>query len=242
MIEINQFVAVIPALNPQEQLLEYVQQLYTQGIESVVVVNDGSDEKYDWIFKKLDEKSFCQVLSNEKNEGKGYSLKKGFQYVYSNCKTCKGILTVGAHGQHRLRDVGLILRMTKVFSNSIVLGVRNLRSSDIKVSQYIGNRVISFFFKMLFHRRLLDTQSGLRFIPRRELPWLLKVKGNDFDYDTNMLVEAIERRCQIYEVEIGSLRVKKNTILRYDEVMSIKEVIKQMRAQSTQRKDKHKKK
>lgn len=239
----KQFVAVIPALNPQEQLLEYVQQLYTQGIESIVVVNDGSDEKYDWIFKKLDEKSFCQVLTNEKNEGKGYSLKKGFQYVYSNYKTtCKGILTVGAHGQHRLKDVGLILRMTKVFSNSIVLGVRNLRSSDVKVSQYIGNRVISSLFKILFNRRLLDTQSGLRFIPLVELPWLLEVKGNDFDYDTNMLVEAIERRCPIYEVEIGSLRVKKNTILRYDEVMSIKEVIKQMRAQSSRRKDKLKKK
>lgn len=98
-------------------------------------------------------------------------------HIYENNKPGAMVsLTVGAHGQHTLQDVKLVLTMTKVFSEGIVLGVRNFHSADSTFLSYWGNRATSLFFELLYHKKLMDTQTGLRYISINELPWLIKVK------------------------------------------------------------------
>lgn len=230
-MEVTGYVAVIPALNPQKPLLEFVRQLHILGFEHIVIINDGSDEKYESIFEGLASYSFCHVLKNQQNKGKGYSLKRGFQYVLEKWSTFKGVMTIGAHGQHRLQDIHLMMKMTKIFSNSIVIGIRNMKSPDISLSQYISYRITTALFQWLYRKHLHDMQSGLRYIPIEKLPRLLRVAGDGFDYDMNMLTEAIRQKVPIYEIEIGQARLKKNTLLHYDEVMSMKQVMKGMLTQ-----------
>ena len=74
----------------------------------------------------------------------------------------------------------------------------------------------------------MDTQTGLRYISINELPWLIKVKGERYDYDTNMLIAALKRKCPIFEVEIGQLRIKKNSIIQYDEITNAGTIITRM--------------
>lgn len=224
----NKIAVIIPAFNPQQSFIHFVQNLFTLDVAKIIIVNDGSDEKYDSIFKALAALDYCHVLQHDQNYGKGQALKTAFTYILARKENYQGILTVGAHGQHSLQDVKLLLTMTKVFSVGIVLGVRNFRSPDTTFSTYWGNWVTSLFFEALFHRKLLDTQTGLRYIAMQELPWLLTVKGEGFDFDTNMLVTALKRKCPIFEVEIGALRLKKNSIIHYDEITSAREIITQM--------------
>lgn len=118
--------------------------------------------------------------------------------------------------------------MTKVFSEGIVLGVRNFHSVDSTFLSYWGNRATSLLFELLYHRKLMDTQTGLRYISMNELPWLMKVKGEHYDYDTNMLIAALKRKCPIFEIEIGQLRIKKNSIIQYDEITNAGSIITRM--------------
>jgi len=97
----------------------------------------------------------------------------------------------------------------------------------------IGQQAASWLFQLLFHRRILDTQTGLRSIPTKELPWLMKVPGNSYDYDINMLVEAIKRKIPIYEIPIGRAKIKKNSIIHYDEIVSTQKIIHQIIANFT---------
>ena len=224
----NKIVIVIPAFNPQQSFVRFVQSLFTLDIAKIIIVNDGSHEKYNVVFNELMKFDNCYVVQHDQNYGKGQALKTAFTYVLARKENYQGILTVGAHGQHSLQDVKLLLTMTKVFSVGIVLGVRNFRSPDSTFTMYWGNWVTSLLFEALFRRKLLDTQTGLRYIAMQELPWLLTVEGEHFDYDTNMLVTALKRKCPIFEVEIGTLRLKKNSIIHYDEIISAREIIKQM--------------
>lgn len=224
----NKIVVIIPAFNPQQSFVPFVQKLFSLNIAQIVIVNDGSDAKYEGIFEELATFENCHVIHHDQNYGKGHTLKTAFTYMLARKEKYQGILTVGAHGQHTLEDVKLVLTMTKVFSKGIVLGVRNFRSPDSTFSTYWGNRVTSLFFEILFHRKLLDTQTGLRYIAMKELPWLLDVKGEHFDYDTNMLVAALKRKCPIFEVEMGTLRLKKNSVIHYDEITNAREIIVQM--------------
>lgn len=224
----ERIVAIIPALNPLASLIQYVQNLQTLGIEHIIIINDGSDEKYESIFDELRHIQYCTVLEHKENKGKGKALKTGFQYILKNSNNFDYIVTVGAHGQHKIEDVKRILNYKKIFSDGIILGVRNFHSEEMPIISKIGNKVASKLFQILFHKRLLDTQSGLRCIPKKELSWLLKVPGDHFDYDTNMLVKAIKRKVPIYEISIGHIHIKKNTLMHYDEIMYPQELFQQM--------------
>ncbi len=220
--------AIIPAYNPQQSFVTYVHQLLATTITQIIIVNDGSDQKYAGIFDELKTIDNCRVLQHDLNVGKGGALKTAFAYAWAQKGRFQGVITLGAHGQHTLHDVKLVLTMTKVFSEGIVLGVRNFHSTDSTFASYWGNRATSLFFEMLFHRKLMDTQTGLRYISIKELPWLMEVKGDRFEYDTNMLITALKRKCPIFEVEIGQLRLKKNSVIQYDEVNNASTVIAKM--------------
>ena len=61
-------------------------------------------------------------------------------------------------------------------------------------------------------------QSGLRFLFRKDVQWIRKVRGDQFDFDINVLIEAIRRDIPIYEVPIGKAKMTRNMFLQYDEV------------------------
>jgi len=220
--------AIIPTYNPQQSFVTFIRQLLATSISQIVIVNDGSNQKYAHIFEEIMKIENCTVLHHDQNIGKGGALKTAFSYIWSKQKDFQGVLTVGAHGQHTLKDINLVLTMTKVFSEGIVLGIRNFHSSDSTFLSYWGNRATSLLFELLFHKKLLDTQTGLRFIAIKEIPWLIEVQGDGFEYDTNMLIMALKRKCPIFEVEIGQLRVKKNSIIQYDELTNAGTVMAKM--------------
>lgn len=220
-------IVLIPALNPLPTIVHFVEKLKTLAIEKIIVVNDGSDAKYASIFEQLIEND-CVVLTHEKNLGKGRALKTGMDYIKKSSLKAKGVLTVGAHGQHSVLDIEQVLASTKIFSDGIVLGIRDFKGSDYPLLSQLQNRVSSMLFELFFQKRLLDTQTGLRYIPREFLPWLLKVKGESFRYDTNMLVEAIKRKIPLYEVPIGHAKLRKNSIIYYDEITNHAQVLQQI--------------
>lgn len=226
-------IVIIPTLNPLPNLVNFVNKLMKLDIEQVIIVNDGSDEKYGKIFEELAKIKNCIILNHPENKGKGRAIKTGFEYVLKKYPKSGFVLTVGAHGQHTIDDLQLLLHNLKIFSNGIILGIRSFQSKDMSFMHSLGNRAATMLFNLLFHKRILDTQTGLRCIPIKELPWLLKVPGETFDYDMNMLVEAIQRKVPIYEIPIGRVKVKKNSIMNYDEIMNTKTIIQQILANFT---------
>jgi len=219
---------IVPALNPLPSLIDYIKELLQLEIESIIIVNDGSDAKYQTIFNELKKLEKCIVMDHDTNRGKGRALKTGFTFCLRNLPEVKSVLTVGAHGQHKIQDVEQLIHNAKLFSDGIILGVRDFHSKEVPLKNRLGNSAASILFELLFHKRILDTQTGLRCIPKQALHWLLKVPGESFSYDSNMLVEAIKRQFPIYEIPIGHMRLKKNAIISYDEITNIKKLIDQM--------------
>lgn len=56
-------VVLIPALNPSETLIDYVQELISAGFERIVVVDDGSAAENQYIFSELEDNDqvFCCI-------------------------------------------------------------------------------------------------------------------------------------------------------------------------------------
>ena len=85
----SKMVILIPVYNPRESIINYVKKLKEKNYD-VVVINDGSDENYHAVFERM--VYDCKIINYPHFKGKGYALKKGYQYVKEHLKDKKGIL------------------------------------------------------------------------------------------------------------------------------------------------------
>lgn len=203
------FIVVIPALNPTEQLIHYVDELLKENIPQVIIVNDGSKKKCEFIFTQIQNKKRCIVLKHERNLGKGQALKTAFQYVL-NKGSYRGVVTADCDGQHSVEDVVKVGEALIDVQHGIILGVRNFKEKHVPFRSYIGNTITIFIFNLLFGCKLKDTQTGLRGIPFELLNSIATIFGDRYEYEMNMLIYAAKNQLIIKEVPIHTLYFNKN--------------------------------
>lgn len=184
-------IILIPSLEPDEKLLSYVNELKENGIADVIIVDDGSGEDYQHIFRKLDEDG-CAVLHHSENYGKGRALKTGFKYIKENYYQFACVVTADSDGQHAVEDVLRIMELSKSNPAALSLGVRNFSEAGVPAKSLLGNRFVSFVFAALYGRRLSDTQTGLRAFGMPLLELMLDVSGDRFEYEIQMLIACVE--------------------------------------------------
>lgn len=188
MEQAQQVTVLIPSLEPDERLLPYVQALLNKGFAHVVVVDDGSGEGYQPIFRSLDALPGCTVLHHEKNLGKGTALKTGYAYIRDTYPQCVGVVTADSDGQHTVADVWRIAELVATGKRALYLGTRDFSLDHVPWRSRRGNRITAVVFWLLYGTKLQDTQTGLRGFPTSLLDFMIDVEGARFEYEMNVLI------------------------------------------------------
>ena len=199
-------VIVIPAYEPSSRLIDRVNELVSNGFEKIVVIDDGSGSEYQAIFDVLSK--HCKILHHEVNQGKGAALKTGFCYYLQHWYQLPGVITMDADGQHSVQD---IIKMEETMNSSeegLFIGTRDVDLASFPDSRKGYVKATRTMFKLLYGVKLQDTESGLRGISQVYVPFLLDANGERFDYETNMLMEAIHYHFPITEVPIETIFFK----------------------------------
>ena len=68
----------------------------------------------------------------------------------------------------------------------------------------------SFFLKVLYGAKIQDTQTGLRGFTNQIMEECLEIKGNRYEYETNMLLYAINKKIDITQIEIETIYIEDN--------------------------------
>lgn len=198
-------VIVIPAYQPHSSLIHLVDSLSTDPRQVIIVVDDGSSSTHAHVFDALRRTPGVHVLRHAVNLGKGQALKTAFNYFLVALPDGHvGVVTADADGQHLPQDVQLVSRALADAPHALVLGTRHLRG-DIPWKSAVGNRLTKHIFHGLLGRKVEDTQTGLRGIPRGFLPELLRISATRYEFELEMLVKAIEQRLEIQEVPIETV-------------------------------------
>lgn len=117
---------VIPAYNPDINLLLLAEAFADHPELQLIIVNDGSrTESYD-MFRMISD--FAIILSHEKNRGKGCALKTALHYILTQGDTPSIIVTADADGQHTVSDILSVYRNACKNPDKLVLGVRQFHS------------------------------------------------------------------------------------------------------------------
>lgn len=214
----NNIAIIVPSLNPDEKLRTTVIDLNEAGFDSIIVVNDGSDAEFLHYFDELEKLDFCKRLDHAVNMGKGAALRTAFEYVKENRPDIIGVVTVDSDGQHSVPDVIKCAETLLSYSapectekSPLILGVRDFSLSGIPPRSVFGNRMTSFLFKILFGLKISDTQTGLRAVSTEYIPYLLKISGNRYEYETNMLLETKTYDIPIKEIPIQTVYIDNNS-------------------------------
>lgn len=208
-MDIRDVTVIIPALNPDEKLMQTVGELETAGFNDIIIVNDGSSEKYYRFFPDSDVHKNCTVISHARNRGKGAALKSAFKYFLNYRSGRAGVITVDSDGQHLAYDVVKCARKM-LDTGETVFGCRDFSAENVPARSRFGNKVTRSVLRLLCGVKVSDTQTGLRAIPAELVRDMIKVSGSRYEYETNMLLDLSRRDAKISEVPISTVYIDDN--------------------------------
>ena len=218
-------IALIPSYEPDEALLKVVNELLENSFK-VVVVNDGSNFTYNEIFNKLP--IGVHYLHYEMNMGKGFALKHGLQFIRSSFSNDAIIVTLDSDGQHKVSDAIKVCDLCEE-KGGLVLGSRHFGKGTPFKSRF-GNWMARTTFLLSTRHKIYDTQTGLRAFDFSLIEKMQLVRGNRYEYEMNVLLDAIRKNVPIREVKIETIYVDNNEGTHFnpwkDTMRIFKEVIK----------------
>lgn len=216
-------VLIIPSLNPDGRLISYVKELAANGFAKIILVDDGSGPKSQPVFDALRGMPECDILVHAVNMGKGRSLKDAFNYYCHNyAGTYQGVITADADGQHMLKDIIRLDQALAQYPNALLLGVRDFDDPSVPFKSRFGNKMTKQALHFLIGsakqadsdkhtKAITDTQTGMRGIGNALIKSYLTLPGERFEYETNMLIEALHTHTPVKEISIQTVYINENS-------------------------------
>ncbi len=200
---------VLPSLDPDEKLLGTIDGLLEQGFADIILVNDGSKPENLRYFEAAAQHPQVHLLHHEVNRGKGAALKTAFRWFLAHRPHAAGVVTVDGDGQHHPEDTAACAAKM-LESGKVILGCRDFTLPQVPPRSRMGNKITCGVFKILCGMTISDTQTGLRAIPTEAVRAFCQVKGDRFEYETNMLLALKEQGIPYGEVKIRTVYIEEN--------------------------------
>ena len=196
---------VIPAYQPDNKLIKLIEKIHEKSDFRILVIDDGSSSKCQNIFDKAEQ--YATVLRHQVNQGKGQALKTAFTYIQQQ-NSYGTVVTADADGQHKIWDIFRTANKASENPNKLILGVRAF-TGKVPLRSRFGNSLTKALFKIQTGVEVADTQTGLRAFTTNLIPFMLKIEGQRYEYEMNMLLEA-SKEYQILEVPIETVYINDN--------------------------------
>ena len=210
VIPTKKFSIIIPALNEEHTIKKLVQDV-EQGIKELVsekdfeilVIDDGSK---DLTFKNASEVRTARVFKNERNMGKGYSMRKGVKYAEG-----KYVAFIDADGSHSVKDLVKGFKIIeKIEKNQVsdraflITGVRFKNDKHgTTVLNKVGNKLYSLIALTLWKKNINDLTCGLRFAKRSDL-LNMNLTSSRYTIEVEMIAESLRKKYTVIQIPINA--------------------------------------
>lgn len=194
-------IVIIPALNPDEGLRKLVER-NLELENQVILVDDGSDRKFETLFWELGEK--CIVLRHRENRGKGAAIKTALDYIKKELWECSVIGIMDADGQHLPEDMSKLLMKSAAEPSALILGSRRI-DQNVPWKSRMGNLVTRRVFRLVTGVEVSDTQTGLRAFSSKLLDFMLNIPGERYEYEINVLTACAKNNIPIIEIPVQTI-------------------------------------
>ncbi len=204
-------VIMIPCLNPDDKFITHLSNLRNAGYSRIVVIDDGSSDKYSHYFRTAAEEYGCDVVRHNVNLGQGRAYKSGFNfYMGKYASDTIGIIQCDCDGQHDIEDINKCAELLRQNPEKFILGERSFDDKSIPFRSRFGNICTSLVFKLFCGLDIRDTQTGLKGIPVSFIPVLMETPGERFEYASSCLLETRKEGVEILKFPIKTIYLNGN--------------------------------
>ena len=201
---------VIPCLDPTDELLSLTESIIAEGLEDIIIINDGSAPEREALFAKLAEKPQVTVLTHAENKGKGCALKTAFAFLRENRPDCIGAVTADCDGQHLPEDIRKVADALCEAPECLVMGRRNFNEKSVPFRSRFGNKLTRTMLRISSGQWVSDTQTGLRGVPSVYFEEFCAVAGERYEFEMNILLHVGKKKIPIKEVPIHTVYLNGN--------------------------------
>lgn len=187
---------IIPTYNNDRTIADIIAGSQKECCD-VIVVNDGSTDTTSDIIHQIEG---ITIVEYEKNRGKGYALRRGFE-----CALQMGFsyaVTLDSDGQHEPKDIPLFLQANQQHPGALILGSRNLDGVERSKGSSFANKFSNFWFYIQTGHNLPDTQTGYRLYPLKKLHGLCLLTSR-YEAELELLVFASWHGVKLVPIQIN---------------------------------------
>jgi len=195
-MNISSVCLVIPAYNEAKALGGVLDGVAQLGLD-VLVVDDGSSDDTAAIAADAG----VHLVRHETNRGKGVAIRTAIDWVLA--REYGAALFLDADGQHLPGEVPLFLAEYHRTGADLIVGSRMADTRSMPVHRRFANRFSSTLVSCLAGTRVTDSQSGYRLLSVRLLEQLRNRGGAGFDFETEMIIDAVRGGLGYAEVPIS---------------------------------------
>ena len=199
----NRLSILIPAYNEELSINSVLSEVYSveYGIPfEIVVVDDGSTDKTAEIVKdfiKSKKKTNIRLKRMPKNMGKTMAIKMAIKDSKYEI-----IIIQDADGEYSPKEIPKLLQPILENKTSVVYGSRFKGNiSSMKVTHRLGNILLSFVTRILYHIDISDMETGYKVL-RREVLEAFEITTSGFLMEPEITAKITKLGYKIIEVPI----------------------------------------
>ena len=192
---------IIPCFNEEKT----IEQIIIKVIENkifpfeIIIIDDFSTDNTRQILENKLKGKVDKIILNNKNYGKGYSVRKGLEAASGDI-----ILIQDADLEYDPNDYEKLLKPIKDGFADVVYGSRFIGSEEKRVLYFwhmIGNKLLTLISNMLTNLNLTDMEVCYK-VFKSDVIKNIELKENRFGFEPEITAKISKKKIRIYEVGV----------------------------------------
>ncbi len=166
----------------------------------IIIIDDFSNDGTRELLKNDLNKKIDKLILNQKNFGKGYSVRQGIKEASGDV-----ILIQDADLEYNPSDYKRLLKPIVKFDADVVYGSRFSGSEEKRVLYFwhtIGNKFLTLLSNMFTNLNLTDMENCYK-IFKRDIIQNIELKENIFGFEPEVTAKIAKKDIRIFEVGVS---------------------------------------
>jgi glycosyltransferase involved in cell wall biosynthesis len=189
---------VMPVYNERETIEEIIGRVLAVPVRiELIVVDDGSKDGTRDILTRLQQQHQFRLIFQERNQGKGAALRRGFAEVSGDL-----VVIQDADLEYSPEEYPELIELICQGRADVVYGSRFLgRHRVFLFTHYAGNRLLTLITNVMYNTMLTDMETCYK-VMRTEVLRSFSLESDGFGIEPEMTAKIFKRGYRVYEIPI----------------------------------------